>query len=57
MSNYPAGFNGLEGEEEIDYLFYLQGEIELTGYDEEEALEELKDMTIREAIEKGLLID
>ena len=55
--NYPPGFNGIEGKEEETYIFYLNGEVEVEHYTEEEALEELLDMTVREALMKGLSLD
>lgn len=54
--NYPAGFNGFEGELEVPFIFELDGEVELIGYTEEEAKEELMSMTIREAIARGLFL-
>lgn len=54
MSNYPAGFNGHEGEEEQTYLFDVGGEIEIVSTSEEYAEEDFLDMTIREALENGL---
>ena len=55
MSNYPAGFNGLEGEEEELYLFEVGGEVEIEATSEEHAREEFLNMTIKEAIENGLM--
>ena len=55
--NYPLGFNGVEGEEEETFVFYLQGEVEIEHYTEEEALEDLLDMTVREALQRGLYLD
>ena len=60
MSNYNAfrdnlqpGFNGVEGREEETFLFYLQGEPPIEHYTEEEAEEELLDMTVRELVNRG----
>lgn len=55
MSNYPAGFNGLEGEEDKAYLFDVGGEIEIWATNEEYAEEEFLNMTIKEALENGLI--
>ena len=55
--NLPAGFNGIEGEEEKTYCFFLHGEIEIEHYSEEEAMEELLDMTVRELISRGFEIE
>ena len=53
--NYPAGFDGLEGEEEELYLFEVGGEVEIEATSEEHAREEFLNMTIKEAIENGLM--
>ena len=53
MSNYPDNFKG----EEETYVFYLNGEVEVEHYTEEEALEELLDMTVRELINRGFEIE
>lgn len=55
MSNYPAGFDGMEGEDEHIYLFDVGGEIEIISTSEEYAEEEFMNMTIKEALEKGLM--
>ncbi|MDN6194505.1 MAG: hypothetical protein L0I88_05655 [Alkalibacterium sp.] len=55
MRNYPAGFNGLEGEEEELYLFEVGGEVEIEATSEEYAREEFLNMTIKEALENGLM--
>ncbi len=53
------GFNGLEGEELMSYLFGLIGQIKIEGegLSYEEALEELLDMKIRDALEEGLHLE
>lgn len=56
-SNYPVGFNGVEGKEEESFIFYLNGEVDISHYTEDEAFEELKDMTLRELITKGLYVE
>lgn len=48
MSNYPAGFNGLEGEEEELYLFEINGEFTIDAESEKEALEMLKEFKIHD---------
>lgn len=55
MSNYPAGFDGMEGEQEQTYLFDVGGEIEIISTSEEYAEEKFLNMTIKEALEKGLM--
>lgn len=55
MDNYPAGFNGLEGEEEEKFTFFIHGEPTQEHYKKEWALEELKDKTVRELYEEGIL--
>lgn len=57
MSNYPDNFKGIEGKDEETFMFYLNGEVEVEHYTEEEALEELLDMTVREALKRGLYLD
>ena len=55
--NLPAGFNGIEGEEEETFVFYLNGEIEIEDYNEESAEQQLLDMTVRELISRGFEIE
>lgn len=55
--NYPLGFNGVEGEEEETFVFYLNGEIEIEDYNEESAEQQLLDMTVRELISRGFEIE
>lgn len=57
MSNYPMGFNGIEGEEEETFVFYINGEVDIEHYSEDEAEEDLLDMTLRELITRGLEIE
>lgn len=57
MSNYPLGFNGVEGEEEETFVFYLNGEVEIEDYNEESAEQQLLDMTVRELISRGFEIE
>lgn len=54
---YPMGFDGIEGEEEETYVFYIQGEIDIEDYSEEGAEEQLLDMTVRELLTKGIHLD
>lgn len=53
--NYPPSFNGIEGEEENIYLFDFGGEVEVRSTSEEYAEEKVLNMTIREALESGLV--
>lgn len=53
--NYPTGFSGLDGEEENIYLFDFGGEVEVRSTSEEHAEEKVLNMTIREALECGLV--
>lgn len=53
--NYPIGFNGVEGEDEKEFSFYVQGEPAQSHYSRESALEELKDKTLRELIADGTI--
>ena len=55
--NYPLGFNGVEGEEEETFVFYLNGEVEIEDYNEESAEQQLLDMTVRELISRGFEIE
>lgn len=43
LGDYPAGFNGIEGERENTYLFEVSGEIEIEAYSEEDAENVLED--------------
>lgn len=52
---YPMGFNGIEGEEEKCYLFDVGGEVEVWATSEEYAEEDFLNMTIKEALENGLI--
>lgn len=56
-SDYPAGFNGLEGEREDTFIFYVNGEVDIEHYTEEEAEQELMGMTLGELIQHGLVIE
>lgn len=56
MSNYPMGFNGLEGREEDNFVIEYHGEVEIKHFTEEDAIEEFKNMTVRELLDQGLVI-
>lgn len=43
MSNYPANFKGIEGQEEEKYLYEVHGEVEVEGYSEDDANHNLKE--------------
>lgn len=45
----------MEGEQEQTYLFDVGGEIEIISTSEEYAEEKFLNMTIKEALEKGLM--
>lgn len=49
------GFNGVEGQDEKEFSFYVQGEPVQSHYSRESALEELKDKTLRELIADGTI--
>lgn len=46
--NYPAGFNGFEGEEEQDYLFEVHTEVVVDAEDRLTAIEYLLDLRMNE---------
>lgn len=53
--NLPVGFGGAEDDEEETFLFYVQGEPAIEHFTEEEAEEELLDMSLRELVSRGFL--
>ena len=56
-SKYPDNFKGVEGEELNTYIFGVTGEVEVENYNEESAMEEFMNMTMREALQRGLYLD
>lgn len=58
MSNYPVGFDGIEGREEELHLFEIHGELAVEAFSEEDAEELLMDNLIEyitTAIQNGEL--
>lgn len=56
-NNLPVGFDGIEGQEENTYSFYIHGEVDVEHYNEEGAEEDIMDMTLRELVSRGLNIE
>lgn len=53
MSNYPMGFNGLEGREEDNFVIEYHGEVEIEHFTEEDAIEEFKKYDSKRTFRSG----